>query len=114
LAGVAALVVGADAQYLRIDGGGWLADVQYLAVRRFAVDGRIRGNEVSRVLFSNIMSEAYRRGFDDLRVDTHAKNVIMQHAISGKGFDCLGIVYKDEPFPKRNAYEIWLTAVEYA
>ena len=110
VAGVAALVVGPDPHYLRIDGAGWLADVPYLAVHRFALDG-IRGKQLSRVFFSNIMSEAYRRGFDDLRVDTHAKNVIMQHAITGMGFDFRGIVYMDEPVPERNAYEVRLTSV---
>ncbi len=111
VAGVAALVVGPDPHYLRIDGAGWLADVPYLAVHRFALDGSIRGKQLSRVFFSNIMSEAYRRGFDDLRVDTHAKNVIMQHAITGMGFDFRGIVYMDEPVPERNAYEVRLTSV---
>ncbi|OFN12627.1 acetyltransferase [Lactobacillus sp. HMSC072E07] len=111
VAGVAALVVGPDPHYLRIDGAGWLADVPYLAVHRFALDGSIRGKQLSRVFFSNIMSEAYRRGFDDLRVDTHAKNVIMQHAITGMGFEFRGIVYMDEPVPERNAYEVRLTSV---
>ncbi|TLF38283.1 acetyltransferase [Lacticaseibacillus zeae] len=109
VAGLAALVVGPDPHYLRIDGEGWLADVPYLAVHRFALDGSIRGKQLSRVFFSNIMSEAYRRGFTDLRVDTHAQNVIMQHAITGMGFDFRGIVYMDEPVPERNAYEVRLT-----
>lgn len=109
VAGLAALVVGPDPHYLRIDGEGWLADVPYLAVHRFALDGSIRGKQLSRVFLSNIMSEAYRRGFTDLRVDTHAQNVIMQHAITGMGFDFRGIVYMDEPVPERNAYEVRLT-----
>ena len=73
VAGIATLVEGPDPHYLKIDGAGWLADVPYLAVHRFALDGIIRGHQLSKVFFSNIMSEAYRRGVYDLRVDTCPK-----------------------------------------
>lgn len=106
VAGTASLMPGPDPFYARIDGAGWVGERDYMMIHRFAVSAKIRGHHLSQYFLSNLFSEAYRRGVRDLRIDTHAKNVIMQHVVASNGFVYRGVVYLDEPVPERNAYQL--------
>ncbi|MCI1985180.1 MAG: GNAT family N-acetyltransferase [Lactobacillus sp.] len=108
VAGTASLIDGPDPFYRRIDGEGWQGKGPYMMIHRFALDGRVRGQQLSRFFMSNLISEAYAAGYRDLRIDTHAQNKIMQHVIVGNGYQFRGIVYLDEPVPERNAYQLVL------
>ena len=108
VAGNASLLEGPDPFYGRIDGPGWVGDAPYMMIHRFAVSAKIRGQHLSKLFMSNLITEAYKSGFYDLRIDTHAQNEIMQHVILGNGFQYRGIVYLDEPVPERNAYQLLL------
>lgn len=106
--GNASLLAGPDPFYLPIDGDGWQGAADYMMIHRFAVSAKIRGQRLSKFFISNLVSEAYAKGYRDLRIDTHAENKIMQHVITGNGFLFRGIVYLDEPVPERNAYQLLL------
>lgn len=108
VAGTASLIDGPDPFYKRIDGAGWQGNGPYMMIHRFALSGRVRGQQLSRFFMSNLISEAYAAGYRDLRIDTHAQNQIMQHVILGNGYQYRGIVYLDEPVPERNAYQLLL------
>lgn len=108
VAGNASLLEGPDPFYGKIDGAGWQGAQSYMMIHRFAVAAKVRGQHLSKLFMSNLISEAYARGFRDLRIDTHAQNQIMQHVILGNGFTFRGIVYLDEPVPERNAYQLLL------
>ncbi|WP_179394394.1 GNAT family N-acetyltransferase [Lacticaseibacillus absianus] len=108
VAGTASLLDGPDPFYTRIDGDGWIGTDFYMMIHRFAVSAAIRGQHLSQFFMSNLLTEAYARGYRDVRIDTHAQNVIMQHVITGNGFSYRGIVYLDEPVPERNAYQLLL------
>ncbi|WP_225046783.1 GNAT family N-acetyltransferase [Lacticaseibacillus kribbianus] len=104
--GTASLIVGPDPFYKRIDGDGWVGTADYMMIHRFAASAKVRGQRLSKLFMTSLLSEAYRRGFRDVRIDTHAQNQIMQHVILGNGFQFRGIVYLDEPVPERNAYQL--------
>lgn len=108
VAGIASLIPGPDPFYVRIDGGSWHGDLDYMAIHRFAVSSKVRGQNLSRFFMSNLITEAYSRGYRDVRVDTHAANKIMQAVVGGNGFVYRGVVYLDEPVPERNAYQLLL------
>lgn len=108
VAGNASLLAGPDPFYGKIDGAGWSGNAPYMMIHRFAVSAKIRGQHLSKFFMSNLISEAYGRGYRDLRIDTHAQNLIMQHVITGNGFTYRGVVYLDEPVPERNAYQLLL------
>jgi GNAT superfamily N-acetyltransferase len=108
VAGTGSLIDGPDPFYKRIDGDGWIGDRKYMMIHRFALDGNVRGQQLSKFFMSNLTTEAYSLGYRDLRIDTHAQNQIMQHVIKAAGYQFRGIVYLDEPVPERNAYQLLL------
>lgn len=104
--GTGSLIEGPDPFYLPIEGEGWAGEADYMMIHRFALSDQVRGHHLSQLFLSNLLSEAYTRGYRDVRIDTHAENVIMQAAITGNGFTYRGVVRLDEPVPERNAYQL--------
>ena len=85
--GVFMLLIGEDPTYSYIEDGQWLNDVvPYGTIHRVASDGSRRG------LF-NEMVDFCRTKIDNLRIDTHKNNKIMQKLILDYGFKYCGIIY---------------------
>lgn len=82
--GVFSLIAGADPTYAEINGE-WLNDEPYAALHRVAASGESSG------IFSAAAAYAKTR-HDNLRIDTHRDNKIMQHLISKHGFRFCGII----------------------
>ena len=83
--GVFALIPGEDPTYGVIEGA-WLNDAPYAAIHRVASAGKRRGILAECVAFC-----AGRH--DQLRIDTHADNRIMQHLLEKLGFVRCGIIH---------------------
>lgn len=94
--GVFAFIIGEDVTYGKIDGA-WLSDSEYGTIHRIASDGSQRG------IFSTVLSFCEGR-IKHLRIDTHERNLIMQHLIEKHGFVKCGIIYTHDGTP-RIAYE---------
>ena len=95
--GVFALLSGDEPTYQYIENGEWLNDKPYVTIHRIASDGRIRG------IFDCAVD--YCRSFcDDIRIDTHESNLIMQRLIEKKGFRRCGTIYVADGSP-RMAYQ---------
>ena len=95
--GVFALLSGDEPTYQYIENGEWLNDKPYVTIHRIASDGRIRG------IFDCAVD--YCRSFcDDIRIDTHESNLIMQRMIEKKGFRRCGTIYVADGSP-RMAYQ---------
>ncbi len=95
--GVFAFVIGADPTYERIDGGQWLNDRTYGTIHRIAGDGTVKG----------LLRQCVDFGFtliDNIRIDTHKDNKIMQHLIEKCGFTYCGIITGSDGNP-RLAYQ---------
>lgn len=95
--GVFALFSGDEPTYSYIENGEWLNDYEYVTVHRIASDGAVKG------IFKSAID--YCKGIcDNIRIDTHKSNIIMQKLIEKNGFEKCGIVYVRDGSP-RIAYQ---------
>ena len=97
LCGVFALLDGDDPWYRRIVDGKWKNDAPYMAIHRIASDGTRRG--VFRCAADYVAERC-----DNIRIDTHENNHIMQKLITGYGFVRCGTVFVAGDSP-RIAYQ---------
>ena len=84
--GVFAMLCGPDPTYLIIEDGEWLNDNPYGVIHRIASDGRCRG--VLPFCAQFVMGH-----FDEIRIDTHHDNKVMQHLLEKNGFARCGIIH---------------------
>ena len=101
--GVFAFCEGTEPTYARIDGGEWLNDGPYAAIHRIAGDGEVKG------IFDTALRYCRSRS-DNLRIDTHQDNRIMQKLIERNGFVRCGTIYVEDGSP-RIAYQ-WIREKE--
>lgn len=81
----------------------------YATIHRVAVAPAFRGMHVAQRFYARLIEEARARGFAEIRVDTHADNVRMQHVIASAGFTRAGTVrISDDPKDLRWAYQLFL------
>ena len=73
--------------------GRWLNDEPYVTVHRAASDGKLRG------VFACIMNHLKGR-YDNVRIDTHQSNAVMQKQIEKSGFKKCGIIYVRDGSPR--------------
>lgn len=78
--------------YAHIDGT-WLNNLPYLTIHRVASDHTARG------VFDTIVAFCEKR-HHNLRIDTHADNLVMRHLIQKHGFTQCGIVYMPDGTPR--------------
>lgn len=96
--GVFALSSEDEPSYEYIEDGEWLNNDEYLTVHRIASDGEIHGIFKCAIDFAKTKS-------DNIRIDTHHDNIIMQKVIEKNGFCRCGIIFvRDKP---RIAYQ-WI------
>ncbi len=96
--GVFAYIEGVDPTYNYIEGE-WLNDTPYSAVHRVASAGKSRG------VLKQIMDYASSHA-DNIRIDTHEDNKVMQHSLEKLGFVRCGIIYLQNGEP-RIAYHLY-------
>ena len=95
--GVFALFSADEPTYQHIENGSWLNDEEYVTVHRIASDGKLHG------LFDRAID--YCKGLsDNIRIDTHESNLIMQKLIERNGFEKCGRIYVADGSP-RIAYQ---------
>ena len=95
--GVFALTEGAEPTYQHIENGKWLNDDEYVTVHRIASDGKANGIFKSAIDYCKDLS-------DNIRIDTHNSNLIMQKLIEKNGFVKCGRIYVADGTP-RIAYQ---------
>lgn len=107
LHGVFALIFGQEPSYRTIEKGHWLKEEPYATIHRIASAGTRPG--IARLCFSWCQQLCRSRGAG-LRIDTHADNKIMQHAVEAFGFQKCGIIRLADGSP-RIAYQKLLQAL---
>ena len=95
--GVFFLSEGPDPTYSRIDGEGWRSGTSYGVIHRIAVDGSGRGVAAECFAFA-------AQHCENIRIDTHEKNIPMQRCLTKNGFTRCGIIYLEDGDP-RIAYQ---------
>ena len=88
--------VESDPTYGYIEGT-WLNDEPYGVIHRIAVNGSGRG--AAAECFGYVAQRC-----DNIRIDTHEKNIPMQHCLAKNGFTRCGIIYLEDGDP-RIAYQ---------
>lgn len=86
IAGTFCFILGDDPTYRQIYEGAWLNDAPYGVIHRMATNGKQKG--VADACFDWCMEQS-----DNIRVDTHKDNLVMQHILEKHGFRRCGIIY---------------------
>ena len=95
--GVFALFAGDEPTYRYIENGRWLNDSPYVTIHRIAGDGQAHGIFRCATNYCKSISQ-------NVRIDTHENNTIMQRQIEKAGFKRCGIIYVEDGSP-RIAYQ---------
>ena len=77
---------GEDPTYAKIKDGAWLNNEPYTTIHRIASNGKVHG--VLRAAMELALQQ-----YDNIRIDTHRDNYVMQHAVEKEGFRYFGIIY---------------------
>ena len=93
---VFAFIPGIDPTYNEIDGA-WLNDKPYAAMHRVASSGKKKG------MLHECVKYALQHA-DNIRIDTHHDNKVMQHQLEKEGFVRCGIIKLENGEP-RIAYQ---------
>jgi hypothetical protein len=88
--GVFLMEQGPDETYLEIEGE-WLNDKPYYVIHRIASSGRVKGVLKAAVDYT-------KQFCDNIRIDTHEKNIAMQNALSRLEFKPCGTIYVYAPW----------------
>jgi len=86
-----------DPTYAKIEDGAWLNDAPYVTIHRVAGDGQVHG------LFQCAANYGKSR-CQNVRVDTHPDNLVMQRQITKNGFVKCGTIHVADGSP-RFAYQ---------
>ena len=97
--GVFVLIDGLEPTYQYIENGSWINEEPYITLHRIASDGKLHRIFKSAIDYSKSIS-------DNIRIDTHSNNVIMQKQIEKNGFRKCGTIYVRDGSP-RIAYQ-WM------
>ena len=84
--GYFAFIPSPEPTYSYIEGGSWLNDEPYHVVHRIGSYPEVHG------VFKAIMDWCFSQD-QNIRIDTHKDNRIMQHCITKYGFTYCGIIY---------------------
>jgi hypothetical protein len=97
ICGVFAFMIGKDATYAHIENGNWLNDAPYGVIHRIASGGKCKG------IMDFVLSYCEAQ-IDNIRIDTHQDNTIMQHILKEHHYTPCGTIYTDDKTP-RIAYQ---------
>lgn len=95
--GVFYFAIEEDEDYKTIDGA-WLNDKPYAVIHRIASSGRVKGIVKMAVEFA-------KSKINNVKIDTHSDNYIMQRALEKLGFQKCGTIYLKNNEP-RIAYQL--------
>lgn len=77
---------GIDPTYNTIYDGSWLNDEPYATIHRIASNGEVKG-------IMHIAMQFALQQYDNIRIDTHRDNIVMQNAVGKEGFQYCGIIH---------------------
>ena len=97
LIGVFMMSIGIDPTYIKIYQGSWLNDKEYAVIHRIAT--KKHGIGFAKLCYDFALSKC-----NNLKIDTHSDNLVMQRSLSKNGFKYCGIIYLENGDP-RVAYQ---------
>jgi hypothetical protein len=97
LVAVFMMLEGNDPTYEKIYNGSWLNDEKYVVIHRIGTI--LHGKGVAKACYDFALSKC-----NNLRIDTHSDNLVMQRSLTKNGFKYCGIIYLENGDP-RLAYQ---------
>jgi len=88
-----AVIFTLEPTYAVIDDGNWLNDDQYCVIHRLAVNQTYRNQKIASLFIKQVKELCISKGIDNIRIDTHQDNLIMQKMLKNNGFRYCGIIY---------------------
>ena len=82
-----------DPTYNYIENGQWLNDKPYGVIHRIGSDGRFRG------VLAAALDFAFGK-INNIKIDTHSDNTVMQHLLEKYGFQKCGTIYIEDGSPR--------------
>ncbi len=110
IAATAALMLKPEPTYQDIRQGHWHNSQPYATIHRIAVDPQLRGQRLSTILLSNLVTVGLQQQRFNFRVDTHPQNLRMQHVVQQAGFQKRGEIQVTDGL--RWAYELNLPVIK--
>lgn len=105
--GYAALIIGIEPNYTEIQGGWSNSTDPYATIHRIAIKANMRGKNLANLFFGNLITLTLAKNINNIRIDTHRANEVMQHLVKKYNFNYRGIInVSDEVDPERFAYEL--------
>lgn len=86
IVGTFCFILGDDPTYQQIYDGAWLNDEPYGVIHRMGTNGKRKG------IAEACLDWSFQHS-DNIRVDTHRNNLVMQHILEKNGFKRCGIIY---------------------
>lgn len=86
IVGTFCFILGDDPTYQQIYDGAWLNDEPYGVIHRMGTNGKRKG------IAEACLDWSFQHS-DNIRVDTHRDNLVMQHILEKNGFKRCGIIY---------------------
>ncbi|MCI5774206.1 MAG: GNAT family N-acetyltransferase [Erysipelotrichaceae bacterium] len=107
IVGYSAIIMESDPNYEHIEDGAWLNERPYGVIHRVVVDNECKGQGIGSWFFDHAQAMAEKKGYQDLRVDTHKDNISMQHLIQKNGFSKCGIIYVEDGTPRYAYHKVF-------
>lgn len=85
LVGCFSFIIGKDPTYNYIEGS-WLNNEEYGTIHSLASSGKIKG-------IFHVIKEFCLTKVNNIRIDTHEDNIVMQNILSKEGFKYCGVIY---------------------
>ena len=82
-----------DSTYVKIYDGSWQNDAEYAVVHRIASSGRVKGAGSFCMQWAAAMA-------DNVRIDTHKDNYVMQNMLKKNGFVHCGTIFLENGEPR--------------
>lgn len=86
IVGTFCFILGDDPTYQQIYDGAWLNDEPYGVIHRMGTNGKRKG------IAEACLNWSFQHS-NNIRVDTHRDNLVMQHILEKNGFKRCGIIY---------------------
>lgn len=102
--GTVALSFDGEETYDLIYDGKWISNNEYAVIHRIAASKKCNIKGIGTEIIKNIEKICIDKGIENIKIDTHEKNLVMQKLLEKNNFKYCGVIYLEDK-AKRIAFE---------
>lgn len=102
--GTVALSFDGEETYDLIYDGKWISNNEYAVIHRIAASKKCNIKGIGTEIIKNIEKICIDKGIENIKIDTHEKNLVMQKLLEKNNFKYCGVIYLEDK-AKRVAFE---------